>query len=83
MAPSTVSSMAYAALRDGQIFAAGLDVTDEARFFKRHDIADWLSATGCGGAAAAEVRALLAHVAEPDGSAWTDVKWTARALKRP
>ncbi len=40
---------------------------------------DWLSATGCTGAAAAEVRRLLAHVAEPDGSAWTDVKWAAKA----
>ena len=59
-----------------------LDVAAEATFPKRHDMGDWLSATGCDGACAAEVRRLLAHVAEPDGSAWTDTKWVARALKR-
>ncbi|HEY5168733.1 MAG TPA: class I SAM-dependent methyltransferase [Thermoleophilia bacterium] len=63
--------------------AAGLEVLAEARFPRRHVLDDWLSATGCAGAAAAEVRRLLAHVAEPDGSAWTDVKWAAKAVKRP
>ena len=61
---------------------AGLEVLAEARFPRRHVMDDWLSATGCAGEAAAEVRRLLAHVAEPDGSAWTDVKWAAQAVKR-
>jgi SAM-dependent methyltransferase len=61
---------------------AGLEVRAEARFPRRHVMDDWLSATGCTGAAAAEVRRLLAHVAEPDGSAWTDVKWAAQAVRR-
>ena len=61
---------------------AGLDVVAEARFPRRHDMSDWLSATGCVGAAADEVRRLLTHVAEPDGSGWTDAKWTARAVRR-
>ena len=62
--------------------AAGLELLAEARFPRRHVMDDWLSATGCKGAAAAEVRRLLAHVAEPDGSAWTDVKWAAQAITR-
>ena len=33
------------------------------------------------GSAAAEVRRLIAHVAEPDGSAWTDTKWVAQAAE--
>ena len=61
---------------------AGLEVLAEARFPRRHQMDDWLSATGCAGAEAAEVRRLLAHVSEPDGSAWTDVKWVAQAIKR-
>ncbi len=65
----------------GMLAAAGLRVLDEARFPRHHDMDDWLSATGCTGAAAAEVRRLLAHVAEPDGSAWTDVKWVAKAAR--
>jgi SAM-dependent methyltransferase len=66
----------------GFLRAAGLDLRDEATFAKRHDLADWLSATGCTGAAAAEVRRLLAHVAEPDGSAWSDTKWVGQAVRR-
>ena len=62
--------------------AAGLELQSEARFPRRHVMDDWLSATGCAGEAAAEVRRLLAHVTEPDGSAWTDVKWVAQAVKR-
>ena len=62
--------------------AAGLDVRAEATFPRRHDMDDWLSATGCAGECAAEVRRLLAHVAEPDGAAWTDTKWVAQAVKR-
>jgi len=61
---------------------AGLEVLAEARFPRQHAMDDWLSATGCAGDAAEEVRRLLAHVAEPDGSAWTDVKWAAQAVKR-
>jgi len=63
--------------------AAGLEVLAESRFPRRHVMEDWLSATGCAGAAAVEVRRLLAHVTEPDGSAWTDVKWAAKTVKRP
>jgi SAM-dependent methyltransferase len=62
--------------------AAGLEVRAEARFAKRHEMDDWLSATGCAGAAAARVRVLLAHVSEPDGSAWTDEKIVLQAAKR-
>jgi SAM-dependent methyltransferase len=61
--------------------AAGLDVRAEATFPRRHDLSDWLSATGCEGECAAEVRRLLAHVAEPGGAAWTDTKWVAQAVK--
>lgn len=61
---------------------AGLDVIGAATFEKRHDMDDWLSATGCAGAAAARVRELLAHVSDPGGDAWTDVKLVLRALKR-
>ena len=61
--------------------AAGLRVTREARFPKRHVMDDWLSATGCAGDAAERVRELLAHVAEPGGVAWTDTKWVCRAEK--
>jgi hypothetical protein len=43
---------------------------------------DWLSATGCSAETAARVRALLAHVAESGGVAWTDTKWAARTVKR-
>jgi SAM-dependent methyltransferase len=61
---------------------AGLEVLAESCFPRRHVMDDWLSATGCSGAAAAEVRRLLVHVAEPGGAAWTDVKWAAQAVKR-
>lgn len=60
---------------------AGLQVLEEARFPKRHAMDDWLAATRCAGVAADQVRRLLAHVAEPDGSAWTDVKWVVRAVR--
>jgi len=63
------------------LVAAGLRVTREARFPKRHEMDDWLLATGCTGEAAARVRSLLAHVAEPGGAAWTDTKWVCRAEK--
>jgi thiamine monophosphate kinase len=62
--------------------AAGLEMRAEARFAKRHEMDDWLSATGCAGEAAARVRVLLAHVSEPDGSAWTDEKIVLQAAKR-
>jgi SAM-dependent methyltransferase len=65
----------------GMFAAAGLEVVAEATFPRRHDMAGWLSATGCTGACADEVRELLAHVAEPDGSAWSDTKWVAQAVK--
>ena len=63
--------------------AAGLRVLREARFAKRHAMADWLSGTGCRGARAEKVRRLLAHVAEQGGSAWTDAKWVVQTAKRP
>ena len=63
------------------LHAAGLDIREEARFSKRHEMDDWLSATSCTGAAAARVRELLAHVAEPGGVAWTDTKWVAQAAR--
>ncbi len=66
----------------GFLGAAGLELRVEATFSKRHDIADWLSATGCTGASAAEVRRLIAHVTEPDGSAWSDTKWVGQAVRR-
>jgi SAM-dependent methyltransferase len=62
--------------------AAGLVIRQEACFFKRHEMDDWLSATGCTGAIAARVRDLLAHVAEPGGAAWTDTKWVVQAARR-
>ena len=59
--------------------AAGLRVTAEERFAKRHEMDDWLAATGCGGAAAAEVRRLLAHMSSLDGLTWTDTKIVLQA----
>lgn len=61
---------------------AGLETEAEAVFDKRHDLADWLSATGCRGDDAARVRSLLAHVSDPDGSAWTDAKIVVKARRR-
>ena len=61
--------------------AAGLAVRAEAVFSKRHEMGDWLSATGCAGETATRVRALLAHVAEPDGSAWSDQKIVLQAAR--
>ena len=62
--------------------AARLDVVAEAAFPKRHDMEDWLSATGCGGQTASRVRDLLSPVAEPDGSAWSDTKLVLKAVRR-
>ena len=62
--------------------AGGLELLAEATFPRRHVIDDWLSATGCTGPCAAEVRRLLEHVVEPGGGAWTDTKWVAQAAKR-
>ena len=63
--------------------AAGLEVLAEARVSQAACDASRLAVRdGCAGEAAAEVRRLLAHVAERDGSAWTDVKWAAQAVKR-
>jgi SAM-dependent methyltransferase len=61
--------------------AAGLELRAEATFPRRHVVDDWLSATGCTGERADEVRRLLAHVVEPGGVAWTDTKWAAQAEK--
>lgn len=61
--------------------AAGLAVRAVAVFPKRHQMDDWLSATGCAGETATRVRALLAHVAEPDGSAWSDQKIVLQAAR--
>ena len=62
--------------------AARLDILEEACFRKRHEMDDWLSATGCTGASAVRVRELLAHVSEPGGVAWTDTKWAAQTARR-
>ena len=43
---------------------------------------DWLSATGCAGEAAARGAAAPRPRGRSDGSAWTDVKWAAQAVKR-
>ena len=52
-------------------------------FPRRHDMDDWLSATGCAGAVRrASVKRLLAHVAEPGGDAWTDTKWVGAGGER-
>ena len=61
--------------------AAGLEVVGEATFFKRHQMDDWLGATGCAGEDARRVRELLAHVSEPDGDGWTDAKIVLKAAK--
>ena len=62
--------------------AAGLRVAAEATFAKRHDMADWLRATGCDGADATRVRELLVHVSDVDGAAWTDGKIVLQAVRR-
>jgi len=56
-------------------------VVAEAAFEKRHDMADWLSGTGCTGASALRVRQLLAHVSDAGGQGWTDVKIVLKAEK--
>jgi SAM-dependent methyltransferase len=61
---------------------AGLDVVAEAAFEKRHDMADWLSATGCVGFTAGRVRELLAHVSDAAGDGWVDVKIVLKGVKR-
>lgn len=60
---------------------AGLRPVAVAEFAKRHEMDDWLSATGCTGNAAARVRRLLAHVSSPDGRSWTDTKIVLKAEK--
>ncbi len=65
----------------GMLRATGLESVAEATFEKRHDMDDWLSATGCGGERAARVRDLLAHVSEPGGAAWSDTKLVVKARK--
>ena len=62
--------------------AAGLRVADEATFAKRHDMADWLRATGCDGEDAARVRELLAHVSDEGGARWTDRKIVLKAVRQ-
>jgi SAM-dependent methyltransferase len=66
-----------------RLFAeAGLDVVAEATFQKHHDMADWLSATGCTSAAAVRARELLSHVSDAEGAGWTDVKIVLKGAKR-
>ena len=60
---------------------AGLCPVAAAEFAKRHEMDDWLSATGCSGGTAARVRRLLAHVSSPDGRSWTDTKIVLKAEK--
>ena len=54
---------------------------EEAELAKRHEMDDWLSATGCAGDTAATVRRLLAHVSSPDERSWTDTKIVLKAEK--
>jgi SAM-dependent methyltransferase len=61
--------------------AASLRPVAEVQFPTRHDIDDWLSATGCAGDTAARVRRLLAHVSSADGRTWTDTKIVLKAAK--
>ena len=65
----------------GMLRATGLRVSPRTTFEKRHDMDDWLSATGCGGETAARVRDLLAHVSEPGGAAWSDTKLVVKAVR--
>ena len=60
--------------------AAGLRASPRTTFEKRHDMDDWLSATSCAGRRKEprESGSLLAHVSEPDGAAWRDVKLVVR-----
>ena len=60
---------------------AGLRPLAEAELAKRHEMDDWLSATGCAGDTAATVRRLLAHVSSPDERSWTDTKIVLKAEK--
>ena len=60
---------------------AGLRAVAEADFAKRHEMDDWLSATGCSGDVAARVRSLLAHVSAPDERSWTDTKIVLKTRK--
>ena len=66
----------------GDVRAAGLDVRRRGDVPAAPRHGRLAVGDGMRGAAADEVRRLLAHVAEPDGSAWTDVKWAAQAVKR-
>jgi SAM-dependent methyltransferase len=60
---------------------AGLEVEQVECFQKDHPLEDWLARTGCEGADAQRVRALLADRMTADGSAWTDTKIVIRARK--
>jgi len=62
--------------------AAGLRVAAEAEFAIRHEMGDWLAATGCSGEVAAKVRDLLVHVSPADGQSWTDTKIVVQARKQ-
>jgi SAM-dependent methyltransferase len=65
----------------GLLTDAGLAVEQVECFEKEHPLEDWLARTGCEGAEAARVRALLADRMTDDGSAWVDTKLVIRARK--
>jgi SAM-dependent methyltransferase len=61
------------------IAGAGLLVTDEQVFEKRHPVEAWLARTGCTGRTAQQVRELIAH-RTVDG-VWSDRKIVLRACR--
>lgn len=61
------------------IAGAGLLVTDEQVFEKRHPVAAWLARTGCTGRTAQQVRELIAH--RTVEGAWIDRKIVLRASR--
>ena len=60
---------------------AGLVVEEVQLTEKTHPFDAWLARTGCSGADAERVRALLAPQTSPDGESWTDTKILLRARK--
>jgi SAM-dependent methyltransferase len=60
---------------------AGLEIEQELFFSKEHDMDEWLSRTGCEGAAAARVRELLTPFTSADGRSWSNDYIVVKARK--
>jgi SAM-dependent methyltransferase len=60
---------------------AGLEIEQELYFSKEHDFDEWLARTGCEGADAARVRALLAPYTSDDGRSWSNDYIVLKARK--